>query len=69
VKLAKHHAHRMKFEILIMSDDENILGFFLRVYETIYTMKGLGENIKESIVVQKVLRSLPSRLEENVSTI
>jgi hypothetical protein len=69
VKLAKLQAHRMQFEILRMSEDENIAGFFLRVDETVNTMKGIGEEIKEAMVVQKVLRSLPSRLDAKVSTI
>jgi len=42
VKLAKLQAHRMQFEILRMSEDENIAGFFLIVDETINTMKGIG---------------------------
>jgi len=37
--------------------------------EIVNTMKGLGEEIKEDMIVYKVLRSLPSRLDENVSTI
>jgi hypothetical protein len=69
VKLAKLQAHIMQFEILRMSEDENIAGFFLRVDETVNTMKGLGEKIEEAIVVQKVLRSLPSRLDAKVSAI
>jgi hypothetical protein len=32
-------------------------------------MKGLGEKIEEAVVVQKVSRSLPSRLDANVSSI
>jgi hypothetical protein len=44
-------------------------GLFLRVDETVNTMKGLGEKIEEAIVVQKVLRSLPSRLDAKVSAI
>jgi hypothetical protein len=61
VKLAKLQAHIMQFEILRMSEDENIGGFFLRVNEIVNTMKGLGEKIEEVMVVHKVLRSLPSR--------
>ena len=41
----------MQFEILIMSEDENSVGLFLRLYETVNTMKGLGEKIEEAIVV------------------
>jgi hypothetical protein len=34
-----------------MSEDEKVTGFFLRVDETINTMKELGENIEEAIIV------------------
>jgi hypothetical protein len=54
LKLAKLQAHKMQFESLRMSEDENIAGFFLRVDETLNTMKGLGEKIEEAIMVQKV---------------
>jgi uncharacterized lipoprotein YehR (DUF1307 family) len=47
VKLAKLQAHIMQFESLRMSEDENIAGFFLRVDETVNTMKGLGEKLKK----------------------
>jgi hypothetical protein len=50
VKLVKLQAHRMKFEILRMSEDENITIFFLIVDEIVNTMKGLGENIEETKV-------------------
>jgi hypothetical protein len=69
VKLAKLQAHIMQFENIWMSEDENIVGFFLIVYETLNTMKGLCEKIEEAMVVQKVLRSLPPRLDAKVSTI
>jgi len=69
VKLAKLQAHKIQFEILRMSEDENIAGFFLRVDETVNTMKGIWNEIKEAMVVQKVLISLPSRLYAKVSSI
>jgi hypothetical protein len=39
-----------------MKEDENIASYFLRVDETINEIMGLGEEIKESIIFQKVLR-------------
>jgi hypothetical protein len=63
------NAHRMQFEILRMSEDENIVGFFLRVDETVNTMKGIGEKIEEAMVVHKLLISLPSRLDAKVYAI
>ena len=52
-----------------MNEDEDIATFFLRVVEFVNIMIGLGEEIKESVVVQKILRSLPSRFNPKVSTI
>jgi hypothetical protein len=69
VKLVKLQSYIKQLEILRMSEYENVTGFFLRVYETVNTMKGLGENIEETIIVKKVLRSLPSRLDAKFSSI
>ena len=42
-----------------MKEDENIASYFLRVDETMNAIIGLGEEIEEFLIVQKVLRSLP----------
>ena len=42
-----------------MKEDENIATYFLWVDETVNEILWLGEEIKESVIVQKVLRSLP----------
>jgi hypothetical protein len=34
-----------------MKEDENIASYFLRVHETVNAIIGLGEEIKESIIV------------------
>ena len=52
-----------------MNDDEEISSFFLKAAEIIDNMKALGEKMPESIIVQKILRSLPSRFNPKVSTI
>ena len=52
-----------------MNDDEDIASFFLRVAEIVNNMKALGETIKEVVIVQKILRSLPSRFNPKVSAI
>jgi hypothetical protein len=69
VKQAKLQTHRAQFEGLKMKEDEDIATYFLRVDGVVNTIRGLGEEIKESIVVQKVLRSLPLRFDPKVSTI
>jgi hypothetical protein len=50
-----------------MKEDENIATYFLRVDETVNAIIGLGEEIKESVIVQKVLRSLPMRFDPKIS--
>jgi len=46
-----------------------IAKFFLRVGEVINIMLALGETIKESVIVQKILRSLPYKFNPKVSAI
>jgi hypothetical protein len=41
----------------------------LRVEELVNAMKGLGEKIEEVSLVQKILRSLPDRLNPKFSAI
>jgi hypothetical protein len=51
-----------------MKEDENISAY-LRVDETVNAIIGLGEEIEESVFVQKVLRSLPMRFNPKISTL
>jgi hypothetical protein len=69
VKDAKLQTHRRRFEQLRMNEDENISKFFLRVDEMVNAMRGLGETIDDSLLVQKILRSLPERFNPKVSAI
>jgi hypothetical protein len=52
-----------------MKEDEDITAYFLRVDETVNAIIGLGEEIEESVIVQKVLRSLPMRFNPKISTL
>jgi hypothetical protein len=69
VKEAKLQTYRGQFEQLKMKEDENIAAYFLRVDETVNAIKGLGEEVDESIIVQKVLRSLPMRFDPKISAL
>ena len=69
VKTAKLQVYRAQFENLKMNDDEDIASFFLKTAEIINNMKALGEKMPESIIGQKILRSLPSRFNPKVSAI
>jgi hypothetical protein len=52
-----------------MKEDEDIAAYFLQVDETVNAIIGLGEEIEESVIVQKVLRSLPMRFNPKISTL
>ena len=52
-----------------MNEDENVNKYFLRIEETVNSMKGLGENIDEASLVQKILRSLTEIFNPKVSAI
>jgi hypothetical protein len=52
-----------------MKEDDNIAACFLQVDETVNAIIGLGEEIKESVIVQKVLRSLPMRFDPKISSL
>jgi hypothetical protein len=69
VKQAKLQTYRGQFESLKMKEEENIVEYLLRVNEIFNTIKGLGEELDDKIVVQKVLRSLPMRYDPKVSTL
>jgi hypothetical protein len=69
VKDAKLQTYRLKFEQLKMNEDQIISKYSLRVEELVNAMKGLGEKIEESFLVQKILRSLLDKFNPKVSTI
>ena len=52
-----------------MNEKEDIAAYFLRVDEVVNAIRGLGEDINESLVVQKVLRSLLLKYDAKVSAI
>jgi hypothetical protein len=50
-----------------MDEKEDIVTYLLIVDEFVNAIRGLGEELNESLVVQKVLRSLPLRYDSKVS--
>jgi hypothetical protein len=42
-----------------MKEDEDIAVYFLHFDEIVNDIKGLGEEVKEPVIFQKILRSLP----------
>jgi hypothetical protein len=49
-----------------MKEYEDIATYFLRVDEIVNAIKGLGEEVDESVIFQKVLRSLPMRFDPKI---
>ena len=52
-----------------MNEDEDIASYILRVDQLVNTIRGLGEEVEEAIVVQKVIRTLPKRLNPKISSL
>jgi hypothetical protein len=69
VKATKLQTYRGQFEQLKMKEDEDIAAYFLQVDETVNAIIGLGEEIEESIIVQKVLRYIPMRFNPKISAL
>eukprot|EP00253_Pinus_taeda_P023055 PITA_23055 len=69
VKCAKLQTLRIQYESLRMHNDESVASYFLRIDEIVNCMKNLGEEIKEVVLVEKVLRSLSSKFDSKVSAI
>ena len=69
INIEKLQTHRGHLKSLKMKDKENVASYLLRVDEIVNTIRGIGENIEESMIVQKVLRSLPLRFDAKVSAI
>jgi uncharacterized lipoprotein YehR (DUF1307 family) len=69
VKQVKLQRHRAEFENLKMNEKEDIATYLLRVDEVVNAIRGLGEELDESLVVQKVLKSLLLKYDVKVSAI
>jgi hypothetical protein len=52
-----------------MNEYETVSKYFLRVEDLVNAMKGLGEKIEESFLVQKILRSFLDKFHPKVSAI
>jgi hypothetical protein len=52
-----------------MKEEENIVEYFQRVDEIVNLIRAPGEELKDKIIVQKVLRSLLMRYDAKESTL
>jgi hypothetical protein len=68
-KEAKLQTYRDQFKQLKMKEYENIVAYFLRVDEIVNAIIGLGEEIEESVIVQKVLRYLLMIFDPKISAL
>jgi len=69
VKRAKLQTLRIRYENLKMHSNESIANYFLRMDEIVNCMRDLGEEFKEVVLVEKVLRSLSAKFDSKVSAI
>ncbi|KAJ0975708.1 hypothetical protein J5N97_017673 [Dioscorea zingiberensis] len=69
VKKAKAQTLKTEFEIIRMKELETIDDFAIRLTGVVNQIRGLGETLKESVVVEKLLCAVPPRLVSIVSTI
>ena len=69
VKGAKLQTYRRKFKPLMIKEEEDIANYFLRVDEIVNTMKGLGEQVENILLVHKILISIPMIFDSKVSAL
>ncbi|XP_043717542.1 uncharacterized protein LOC122665458 [Telopea speciosissima] len=69
IKEAKLQHHKNMFEGLRLIEDEVIEHYLNRVNEIVNSIRGLGEQLTNSVMVKKVLRTLPNFYNPKVSII
>jgi len=52
-----------------MNEDEDTKTYFLQFDEVVNSLRGRGDELKEQVVVKKVLRSLPMIFDSNISAL
>ncbi|KAA0046158.1 gag-pol polyprotein [Cucumis melo var. makuwa] len=69
VKISRLQILTSHFEVLQMTEEETIVEFNVRVLDIANESDTLGEKMSDSKLVQKVLRSLPSKFNMKVTAI
>ena len=59
VKEAKLQVYRSEYEALRMSSTENFQSYMNKVFNVVNSIRSLGEDLPEVVVVKKIVRSLP----------
>lgn len=68
-KKAKVQTLKTEFETLSMRENEQLDDFYLKLNGIVTNIRALGEEMKESYVVKKLLRAVPSKFLQIVSTL
>jgi hypothetical protein len=69
VKKVRLQSLRRQYELLGMMDKESIGDFFTRLQTLVNTMKNLGEQISDQMIIEKVLRTLNPQFDHIVVAI
>ena len=67
--MEKLQSLKVQYEILKMKDEENISEYFERVENLINAIQGLGVEVTDYELVEKILRTLPMEYNPKVSTL
>ena len=69
VKREKLQTLKAQFEGLKMKEEENICRYFERIDNIVNVVRGLGQNVLDDEIVDKVLRTFPMVYNPKVSTL
>lgn len=69
VKRAQLQALRREFEVLAMKEGESVDEYFARTLAIVNKMKAQGEKMQETVIVQKILRSMTTKFNYVVCSI
>ena len=69
VKRGKLQTFKAQFEGLKIKDEENIFEYFERVDNIVNVIRGLGVEVRDNEIVEKILRTLPMLYNPKVSAL
>ena len=61
VKQARAQTLKGEFEGLVMKENEQLDEFYMKLHGLVTNIRALGEKVKESYVVKKLLRAVPTK--------
>ena len=67
--MEKIQSLKVQYESLKMKDEENISEYFERIENLVNAIKGLGVEVRDYELVEKILRTLPMAYNPKVSTL